>query len=105
MKVRSCRVRRGVMRTRVAGIFSEERSFYGYANSVMRMLTVENVHEVMASLPTDFREKFVPFAREVYLPRGGERFVIGRPLPDLSLDAIRAYPFGYFQGSWFEGKD
>jgi hypothetical protein len=83
------------MATRVADIFSEERSFYGYADSVMRLLTVENVHEVMASLPADFREKFVPFAKETYLPRG-ERFVIGRPLPDESFDAIR---------TWFEEKD
>jgi len=98
MEVRGCRVQaiEETMATRVADIFSEERSFYGYADSVMRILTMENVHDVMASLPEDFREKFIPFAREVYLPQGGERFVIGRSLPDLSFDAIRA---------WFEGKD
>jgi hypothetical protein len=61
------------------------------ADLLMRLLTRETVGEIMARLPSYFREQFVAFARDVYRPEGDRLVVAGTALPPASLDAIRCW--------------
>jgi hypothetical protein len=67
--------------------------FYLRAGKLVRLLTADNVAEVMDRLPAPFREEFLPFAREVYLPRGPRVAVAGPPLSESSLEALRGWMF------------
>jgi len=78
-------------RMTIEAILAEERSFYQYADAIMRAVTRKNVASVMACLPMPFRDKFLGFAEKAYLPTAGPRLVIGRPLPDESFEAVRAW--------------
>ena len=78
-------------RMKVDAILGEEASFYQYADAIVRAVTRKNVASVMASLPAPFRDKFLGFANQAYIPTEGPRLVIGRPLPDESFEAIRAW--------------
>jgi hypothetical protein len=61
------------------------------ADLIVRLLTRENVGEVMDRLPPAFREPFVAFAREAYLPEDGLIVLAGEPMPAASLDAVRLW--------------
>ncbi len=63
---------------------------------VMRLVTMENVHDVIAHLEDPFRGDFLEFAREAYTPEGARIAVAGAPLGLGSLAAIR---------SWFQEVD
>lgn len=68
-----------------------EISFYLRADMIVRLLTQDNVDEIMAYLPTDLRSELVRFSREAYVPQGPRLVVKGSPLPEENLTAIRAW--------------
>ncbi len=83
---------------RVKAILAREMSFYQYADAVARLMTMKNVDDVIEALPQPFAGKFIEFGIECWVagapPRmsrapQGERFVIGRPLPDEAIEAFR----------------
>lgn len=65
--------------------------FYQQADTIVRLLTAENVTEVMTSLPHEVRKQFIQFAREAYVPRGPRCAVSGSVVSEASLDALRAW--------------
>jgi len=72
-------------------IVDAEMSFYQRAQAVVRLLTLENVSELISRLPDTFRPEFVRYAEEVYAPTVGQHTVIGRPLAEASLTALRVW--------------
>ncbi len=65
--------------------------FYKRADMLLRLLTAENVGEVIAFLPAPFRSEFLEFARDTYRAGGAPVTVAGAPLPAASLEAIRGW--------------
>ena len=80
---------------KVKQILSEEMSFYQYVDAITRLMTMKSVGDVIDALPMPFKVEYLDHARVHYLSKG-ERFVIGRPLPDEALAAIR---------DWFNEKE
>jgi hypothetical protein len=64
---------------------------YQQADTIVRLLTAENVTEVMSCLPHQVREKFVQYAREAYVPRGPRFAVSGSVVPESCLEALRTW--------------
>jgi hypothetical protein len=64
---------------------------YQQADTIVRLLTAENVAEVMSCLPHQVRANFVQFAREAYVPRGPRFAVAGSVVPESCLDALRTW--------------
>ncbi len=75
-------------------IFRGERGFYERADALMRVLTIENVADVMASVPLPFRTDFKRFANEAYLPDGPLVLLSGAALPHECVAAVRAWLAG-----------
>jgi hypothetical protein len=73
---------------KVRCILSKEMSFYQYVDEIARLMTRKNVNDVIEALPEPFATKFVEHGIECWAPTG-ERFVIGRPLPDEAIAAFR----------------
>lgn len=73
---------------KVKRILSEEMSFYQYVDAITRLMTMKSVDDIIDALPMPFKTAYLDHAREHYLSKG-ERFVIGRPLPDEALAAVR----------------
>jgi hypothetical protein len=65
--------------------------FYQRADTIARLLTSENVSDVMGRLPPTLLEEFTQFARDAYVPRGQRFAVTGSSVPRSSLDALRAW--------------
>ena len=72
-------------------VLDAQIGFYLRADRLVRMLTADNVADVMARLPASFRQEFVTFAHEVYAPRGERVAVAGRRLPESSIEALRGW--------------
>ena len=64
---------------------------YTRADTIVRLLTNENVSEVMGRLPPPMMEEFVRFAREAYVARGPRFAVTGSVVPEPCLEALRAW--------------
>lgn len=56
---------------------------------VVDILTQENVQEVIESLPTEFRNQFIQYTREAYVPEGKLLVLKGEPTPDTAINALR----------------
>src|ERR1700734_2923859 len=65
--------------------------FYQRADTIVRLLTSENVGDVMGRLPPTLLEEFTQFARDAYDPRGQRFAVAGAAVPRPCLDALRAW--------------
>src|ERR1700689_2906537 len=76
----------------VDSIIAAPLGFYLQADLVVRLMTRENVDEVMAHLPPAFREELVAFARGAYLPDDERIVVAGEAMPVSCFDAV---------GVWF----
>ena len=61
------------------------------ADLLMCLVTRENVTEVMESLPPAFRDEFVAFAREAYVPEGDRLVLSGSATSAEALGAIRSW--------------
>lgn len=56
------------------------------ADMFMELLDIENIFDIMTQIPSDFRDKFIEFARKIYLPLNSEEF---SSLSKTSFQAIR----------------
>ena len=65
--------------------------FYEQADTIVRLLTSENVDEIMRSLPAEVCAEFMRFARDAYVPRGPRFAVKGSVVPESCLEALRAW--------------
>jgi hypothetical protein len=72
-------------------ILGEERSFCDQADALLRLLTPENVSQVMARVPWLFRREFAAFAREAYAAPGPIIVIAGPPPPPQGIEAVRVW--------------
>ena len=78
-------------REALAEIFNSERSFYEQADALVRLLTQDNVSDVMGAIPMPFRADFRAFATEAFVPPGPRLVIAGPPLPASNLEALRGW--------------
>jgi hypothetical protein len=65
--------------------------FYKRADTIVRLLTNENVGEVMGRLPAPILAEFKRYALEAYVPRGPRFAVTGPVVPESNLEALRTW--------------
>ncbi len=67
--------------------------FYERVDRLARLLTPENVVDVMAMLSSQFRVEFIQFCETACSPRAprSRRVVLGNPLPRSFFKALRTW--------------
>ena len=76
-------------RAELEALFAEPLSFYQQADAVVRLFAEDEVAEVIAGLPAEFRQEFLEFSHEAYAPPGERLVVKGPPIPAACLTAFR----------------
>lgn len=72
-------------------LLAADVGFYLRADRLVRLLTLDNVDEIMAVLPAAFRDEFIAFARDAYAGDGEWLAIAGPPVPITGLEAVRSW--------------
>jgi hypothetical protein len=78
-------------RQQLDSLRAEPLSFYQRVDAVVRLFETDDVGEILAALPPEFRRDFVAFGARAYAPEGPRLIVAGTPVPAACLQAFRAW--------------